>query len=211
MTAVMRTTQCLLWCALLAGCSDAAPSPSVAALSPEVLQLCERLDRLLAVWEQPRPAAADTAGAGPTASVFFPTDEHAPPMRTGGRDQVAELKQRIEALEHELAVWHTRHALQSAAAATAAGGATTPAVAVEPMRTNVVHQRILSLRAERQQQRNDLLRSMLLRAPVQVAQDLGMPTESYVTKNGSLMWDYRVGDDVMTLVFLHGQLVNIHP
>lgn len=178
--------------ALLAACGETPTPPPAVTRTPELRQLCERLDRLIDTLE--RPAIAGANG-----------DAVPPVERVAADDEATALRTRIAALEGELAILRA----QALGAAGAVGAAVRPP-SIEPLRTDAVARMIASRRADEEQHRNDTLRAIFLMGPAQVVQTFGMPSETWIQKNGSVTWVFRAGEDELSVEFVDGQVVRVH-
>jgi hypothetical protein len=179
----------LILAAALAACGgDPPPAPPPVDLSM-LPALC---DRLVEALERARPAEASVS-----ARV------ESPPVRTPASDETAALRERVAALEAELAILRSR-------AFVGAGGMPRPA-AIEPIRSEAVRDLARQLAADRAREAidgNEALRGVLLMQPSEVLARLGMPSET-IYNEGWVKWQYEDGEQEVTLCFIHGVVMGI--
>jgi hypothetical protein len=124
-------------------------------------------------------------------------------VRTPVSDETNALRERIAALEAELAILRSR-------AFAGAGGMPRPA-AIEPMRSEAVRDLARQLAADRAREEvdgNEALRAVLLMQPTEVLARLGMPSET-IYSDGWVKWAYRDSEQEVTLCFINGVVMSI--
>jgi hypothetical protein len=171
------------------GADPSPPSPTVdLSMLPAV---CERLDRLVAALEGAQPAA--------TALTALPD---AAPVRTLATEETTALRERVAALEAELAILRSR--------AFAGGSATMPRPAdLPPLQPEPIRALARQLAEDGKSDGNSALRSVILMQPSEVIARLGMPSHSNVSTPGILRWRYDHGGQEVRLTFLNGIVVSI--
>jgi hypothetical protein len=175
----------------LGACGPGTPPPRE---DPVVLQpLLDRLDRLVAALQ------ASATAPSPTMAPAVPGVEPAANNERHAVEPSAELLQRIEALEREVA------RLQES---TGSHRLEPMGEAPRPKMAHVVEVLSSQLNGTNESEMSEARRSLFCLSEQQVLQRLGMPdqTEVSLSHQGEIYWFYHGGEKSFTLHFVNGHV-----